>query len=215
MIASTPAHSVSPGLSSLPEVALDSRNQAIFEAAERTCGAPRVYRQRLLTEVREMLALCQLAGRLQVLWLDLSVGLRAKLSLEAPVPCRPDPAGPLQVAQCALLGLLYPAEAIVTPMPGYAFVRILAPRPVWLGCVSADANQILCLGTWLPAGTKVTDIILMTYGALSMQSTLLDVGDPAGVANAAAAVWWQCPANACRIPLSRDPFLRNEVNHVP
>ncbi len=215
MISCSSDDSVSPGLSTLPEVALDRHYQAIFEAAEKSCGAPRVYRHRLLSEAHDLLALCQLSGRLQVLWLDLAVGLRAKLSLEVPVPCLPDPVGPLQVARCALLGLLYPQEAIVMPLPGHAFVRILAPRPVWLGCVGPDANQMVCLGPSLPPGIPVIEIVLMTYGALSMQSTLINVHDPAGVANAEAAVWWQCPANACRIPLSREPFLRDEVPHVP
>ena len=97
------------------------------------------------------------------------------------------------------------------PQPGYAFVRILLPRPVWHSNVSPDLNQVLCLGPRLPAGIPLKEIILMTFGALTMQTTQLDLLDPAGVLNPAAADWWQ--RNTSRIPLSREPFLRNEVTY--
>jgi hypothetical protein len=165
----------------------------------------------LIAEARDLLALAQLSGRLIVHWLDLSAGLRAKVEMAVPVPCLPDPAGALQVAPRALLGLIYPPEAIIMPSPGYAFVRVLMPRPVWHSNVSPDSDQVLCLGPRLPAGIPLKEILLMTYGALSMQTTQLDLMDPAGVLNPAAADWWQ--RNAQRIPLTREPFLRTEVPH--
>ena len=95
---------------------------------------------------------------------------------------------------------------MLTPQPGYAFVSILQPRPVWHSNVSPDQNQVLCLGPQLPAGIPLKEIILMTYGALTLQTTQLDRLDPAGVLNPAAAEWWQ--HNTQWIPLTREPFLR-------
>jgi hypothetical protein len=127
------------------------------------------------------------------------------------VPCLPDPSGPLQVAARALLGILYPQAALLVPQPGYAFVRILQPRHVWLSVLSADVHQFLCLGTKLPPGIPLKEILLMTYGALSLQSIQINLHDPAGVLNPAAAEWWQ--RNTHLIPLSREPFQRAEVKH--
>jgi len=196
-------------LASLPAVPLDGCHQAVWEAAQKVCGGPPACRRRLIAEAHDLLALAQLSGRLIVHWLDLSAGLRAKVEMEVPVPCLPVPSGALQVAPRALLGVIYPQPAMIMPLPGHAFVRILAPRPVWHSTVSRDPNQVLCLGPSLPAGTPLKEILLMTYGALSMQTTQLDLLDPAGVLNPAAADWWQ--RNPARIPLTREPFLRPKV----
>jgi hypothetical protein len=200
-----------PTLFNLHALPLDAYHQAIWMAAQNVCGGPPSCRYRLIGEAHDLLALAQISGRLQVHWLDLSAGLRAKVEMEVPVACLPDPAGPLQIASCALLGLLYPLEAAVMAVPGYAFVRILHPRPVWYSSVSPDVNQVLCLGH-LATGFPLKEILLMTYGALSMQTTQLDLRDPAGVLNSAAADWWQ--RNTDRIPLTREPFLRTKPTHV-
>ena len=199
------------GLSQLPSVTLDAYHQAIWEVAQQQAGGPPTCRHRLIAEAHDFLALAQYSGRMIVHWLTLAGGLRAKVELEVPVPCLPDPAGPLQVAPRALLGVVYSQDAVLLPQPGYAFVHILQPRPVWLGNVSPDASQACCLGAKLPAGIPLIQLILMTYGALSMQTTQLDILDSAGVLNPAAADWWQ--RNPGRIPLSREPFLRGEVTH--
>jgi hypothetical protein len=52
----------------------------------------------------------------------------------------------------------------------------------------------------------LTEIVVMTYGALTMQSVMIDEQDSAGVLNRDAAHWWQ--QNLWRIPLSREPFIR-------
>ena len=48
----------------------------------------------------------------------------------------------------------------------------------------------------------------MSFAALTLQTFQIDVGNPGGVFNAAAAEWWQ--QNAHRIPLTREPFLGSE-----
>jgi hypothetical protein len=200
------------GLSQLNTVPLDAVHQSMWETAKQGCSGPAAVRQRLLHEGRSLLALAQISGRLQIHWLDLTEGLRAKVELEAPVPFMVDPSGPLQVGTSATLGVLYPAKAIFLPLPGYAFIRILQPRGVWLSNVAPDSaanrDQPLCLGTHLPGGIPLRDIMLMTYGSLTLTTTLLDTGDPAGLLNPAAAEWWQ--RNTGRIPLTREPFIRQK-----
>ena len=211
MSATNPTPPQSFSLSNLHKMPLFGYHQALLELAQKICGGPAACRHRLIAEAHDLLVLAQLSGRLLVHWLDLTAGLRAKVELDVPVPCLPDPAGPLQVVPRALLGVIYPPEAMLMPQPGYAFVRVLQPRPVWHSNVSPDHNQVLCLGPQLPAGMPLKEIILMTYGALTMQTTQLDLLDAAGLLNPAAADWWQ--RNTNRIPLTREPFLR-KVKHA-
>ena len=83
---------------------------------------------------------------------------------------------------------------------------ILAPANVWHANVSAEIpGQPLCLGESLPVGPRSVEIILSSYGALSMQTVMTDEADPVGVMNIEAAKWWQ--QNAQLIPLSDTAFL--------
>ena len=79
------------------------------------------------------------------------------------------------------------------------------------GVLTAEGAKLIDPSGQLPAGIPLKEIILMTYGALTMQTTQLDILDSAGVLNPFAADWWQ--RNTNRIPLSREPFLRSEVSH--
>ena len=197
------------GLSALSEVQLDERYRHILEFARGTCGGPTVWRQRKLVEVRELLALAQISRRLRIEWLDVSVDLRAVVEMRVTVPCLRSPDAQLQIASRALLGIVYRQEVMVSPQAGYSFVQILAPGPVWSASVSNDQAQVLCLGPSLPTGIALKEILLMTYGALTMQTIQLNSGDSAGVMNPAGAQWWSCENNLKKIPLSREPFLVN------
>jgi len=193
----------------LPSVSLAGPHLRQFEMAMTTmCGDP-IWRGRKQAEAHDLLALSQVApdGRLAVMSLDLCESLRALMILRVPVPCRPDTANRLPLRDIAMLGLTYPREAITHHLPGYAFVQILEPRSVWLPAVD-EARQALCLGPDMPVGIRVAELVLMSYGALSMQTTQLDERDTAGVFNPESALWWQ--QNADRIPLSRTPFLRQD-----
>lgn len=202
---------VGPGLSSLARVALSPPHEALWQAVARTAGGSPVVRERKLAEARDLLALAQVSRRLTVMWIDLSADLRALVEMLTPVPCLPDPAGPLQVAPRALLGVMYPETTPLRPQPGHAFVRILAPGPVFHPNVAMDSNQALCLGPTLPAGIPLREILLLTYGALTMANVQMDWGDPAGIVNREACAWFQ--ARPDRIPLSREPFIRPEESH--
>jgi hypothetical protein len=198
------------GLNALTQVVLNDRNQRLLDGALRTNGGDPPWRARKAAEARDLLALSQIAPprRFQVYSLEMSVALRALLWMQVPVACRPDQGGGLRIADHALLGLTYPRAAICQPFPGTAFMQILEPAEVWLPSVGA-IGQPLCLGTQLPCGIPAKELVLMTYGALSMQTIQIDEQDPAGVLNAEAARWWQAASSS--IPLSRTPFLKSDM----
>ncbi len=199
------------GLSDLGRVALNPPAERILESELLQSGGHPVWRTRKKVEARELLALAQIAppGRLSIETLSLREDLRAMVLLRVAVPCRPERDGEVVVAPYALLALRYPPEALFQSLPGFAFVQVLSPPCVWHANVSADPIQALCLGAQLPPGIRVTELILMTYGALSMQTVMIDEADPAGVLNVEAARWWQ--QNMRLVPLSAAPFLDREL----
>ncbi len=195
------------GLGSLPEVELpETMQKRLVEALGRSTGDP-VWKERKRAEARDLFALAHLApaGRLEVDFLDLREAVRAVVRLDVPVSTRPQPDGPVAVAENALLGLTYPREVLYKPLPGMSFVQIVQPASVFHANVVPGPVQLLCLGPSLPPGIRLTEIVLMAYGALSMQSVMIDPSDPAGLLNPEAAGWWQ--ENLDRVPLTRTAFL--------
>jgi hypothetical protein len=196
------------GLAGLQTVELIPENQRFLDHCMTSANGPPPWRGRKRAEARDLLVLSQIAPRLSVQFLDLREALRAVLLLRVPVPRLTAEGADLQVARNAVLGLTYIHAALREQLPGYAFIQILAPDCVWHANVAPDPVQPLCLGARLPAGIRVKELVLMAYGALSMQTVMIDELDAAGVLNPVAARWWQ--ANTGRIPLSRTAFLSNE-----
>lgn len=194
------------GLTALSEVPLLPHNREVLDRCQRDCQGPEAWRRRKLADARDVLALSQIAPRLAVIHLDLGHSIRLLADLRVTVPCMPRPEGELFIARRALLGVTYGQEALTTPQSGLSFVEILQPPRVWHANVLPKPGQPLCLGPRLPAGIPLVEVILMTYGALTMQTWMLDPEDSAGLANPAAARWWL--ANRERlIPLSTEPFI--------
>lgn len=193
------------GLAALAAVTLTAEHQRVLDEAMKGAGGPPVWRCRKQAEARDLLALTQIAPRLKVGWIDLTAALRVLLFLRVPVPCRPGAAGDLVIVPQAVLGLTYPQEALRQQLPGYSFLQVLSPGDVWHANVAFGPVRPLCLGAALPANVRAKELVLMAYGALSMQTVQIDEQDAAGVMNAQAAQWWQ--KNTARVPLSRAPFL--------
>jgi len=210
ILTSVPREVPPGGLAALGEVALTAESQRLLDQAAAWSAGPPAWRRRKLAEARDLLALSQIAGRLQLMGLDLHAALRALLCMQVAVPCLPEPAGDLVIADQAVLGLTYPQEALRQQLPGYAFIQVLAPDHVWHANV-ATANRSLCLGQRLPAGIRVKELVLMAYGGLSMQTVQIDELDAAGVMNPGAAQWWQ--RNLHRVPLTRAAFLSSDTGH--
>jgi hypothetical protein len=193
------------GLAALADVKLNEHYQRMLDDASAYAGGSPIWCRRKKAEARDLLALAQISGRLRVAMLDLAEPLRALMWLAAPVPCRPDERGELRIADGALLGLTYGEEAIRQALPGYAFLQVLAPADPWHANIVKSPIRALCLGPQLPAGVRVKELILMAYGALTMQTVQYDEFGAIGVFNLEAARWWQ--QNQHRIPLTREPFL--------
>jgi hypothetical protein len=192
------------GLAALREVNLGAEFETMLEQARVTAGGSALWRARKIAELRDIFALATISDRIVIEWFDVCTDLRMLLALRAPVPLRgPEPGALLVIGPDARLGLTYRPEVLSAPQPGYSFVQILTPGGVHHPNVSADDYQAVCLGQ-LPIGIPLKEILLLTYGALSMQTVNFSL-DAAGVLNPAAAAWWQ--QNTHRIPLSREPFL--------
>lgn len=193
------------GLSDLAKVQLDTERMECLERAARDSGGPPAIRARKRAEAHDLLAMSQLAPRLNVIELNLHHSFRAAIHLRGPVPCRPTADGPLKIEYDTMLGLNYRHESFAKPTPGWGFIQLLMPRRCWHANVSSDAVQALCLGNQLPAGVRVRDLVLMAFGALTMQTVQVDEYDPAGVLNKEAAMWWQ--ANLNLVPLTEEAFV--------
>jgi hypothetical protein len=194
------------GLSDLDRVTLLPQQEERLRRLRESSLGPPPWRARKECEVRDLLALGQIAERMTVLGIEWTTELRALVRLRAPVPCMPPGARDLVVADQVDLALLYPEAILRGPLPGFAIVEILSPREVHHANVSAGrASQRLCLGVNVPRGYPLREAVLASYAALTMQSVMVDELDPGGVMNSEAARWWQ--ANAGRIPLTRAPFL--------
>lgn len=194
-----------PGLSQLHQVKLSDQDEAYLQSlAPQFCGQPlwRAYKAKM---TRELLALAQITDRLKYFWFDVSGDFRVLLHMRVTVPCLPDPHGPLQVADHAIIGLNYREEHMTEAQPGYVFISIVRPSAVWLANVAPDFGQPLCLGPKLERAYPVKELIVNTYLALTLNSFQFSETDPAGILNRDAAIWWQ--HNTKLIPLSREPFI--------
>jgi hypothetical protein len=195
-----------PGLSDLDRVALLPRNQEWLQQVKESSLGPAPWRARKIPEVRDLLALAQIADRMTVLEIDATTELRAVVRMRAPAPCMPPGAKDLVVADRVDLALFYPEAILRGPLPGMAIVEIVEPRSVFHANVGGiGLSQRLCLGVNVPRGYPLREAVLASYAALAMQSVMVDELDPGGVLNRAAAKWWQ--SNTDRIPLSTAPFL--------
>ncbi|MFQ5503612.1 MAG: hypothetical protein ACE5F1_02315 [Planctomycetota bacterium] len=196
----------SAGLAGIRNRGLGHASASLLEEATSASQGSPVWRTRKRIEAHDLLALAEIASRLEVETLDLTVSLRAVVRLRVPVPCKPRSADSVVIASGAVLGLSYPQAALLRRLRGFPFVQILAPRDVWLPNVGSGPLQILCLGDSLLQGIRVTELLLLAYRALSMQEVELDELSPLGVYHLEAARYWQDRGPAA-IPLTRDTFL--------
>ncbi|MFI5382206.1 MAG: hypothetical protein ACHRHE_23160 [Tepidisphaerales bacterium] len=193
-------------LTALGQVPLLSPYPEMLAAAMKSSTGPTWWRRRKEIEAYELLALAQISGRVVVLELELTESIRAIVQGDLPVPRLPEGANAIEVARNAVLAIRYPEVAVHAPQPGFAFVQVLGPDRVWLANVAPGRVQALCLGATIPAAIPLRDLLIMSFGALSMQTVMLDERDHAGVLNAVAARWWQ--ERLPLMPLTREPFIR-------
>lgn len=189
------------GLIDLAGASLSPELARLHDGAVANALGPLPWRRRKATEARELCGLAQRAPRVELRALDLRTELRALVRLAVPVAVRAATGSDgFTVALGAEVAVVYPLQALRGALPGYSFVRVLRPRPVWHPNVHA-VGQELCLGVSLPAGLRVVELVLASYRALAMQTLQVDEQDSAGVMHLEAARWWQ--ANLDRAPLTQ------------
>jgi hypothetical protein len=191
-------------LSDLSRVELAPRYEAALQRASGTAGGDRVWRERKVAEGRDLCALASLAPRMSIENLSLDTDLVAIVRLQMPVPCRFGD-GDLVVAGEAVLGIRYPREALLRPLPGTAFVQVLRPLGAFVPTVADGPVQVACLGDKLPAGIRVTELVLLAFRSLALQDHTIDERDPAGVFRADAARFYQ--EHPEWLPLTDEPFV--------
>src|SRR5262245_42440087 len=137
------------GLSSLNTVTLTPDKQRILDKVAPGATGPEPWRRRQLSAGHELLAIDQITGRTELLFLDLTGPLRAVIRMRVPVPTRRDGTGPLTIAPMAVLGLTLRPEYVSSRQPGTSFFEVLEPRHVYHAHVSPSymppGVQILCL----------------------------------------------------------------------
>ena len=195
------------GLDNLHQVKLVDPYRRLLEQAEHAARGSAVWRLRKQAELREILCLAQIAPyRLHIQAIEFGAEpLSLTIALHVPVPLRPGTDGVLPRADAALIQLHYPMEICRQPVHGVAFAAIVAPSNVFHPNVRPEKPQVLCLGTVLPRGMPLREIIVLSYLSLSLQSVTMSEKDVAGVMNLPAARYYQ--ANMSVVPLTREPFL--------
>jgi hypothetical protein len=195
------------GLDGLRDFELSDRGTAMLDQAIGHCTGPARWQSRKIAEAREILALAEMAppGRMSVEYLDVASEIRAACRMQVPAPWRRED-GEVCISNSATLGMVYPERAVTQQIPGFGFIELMLPRPVFHPSIAAQAGipQLICLGQ-LPAGMRCTDLLLLAYGALSMQTVQFDERDRLGVMNIEAAKYWQ--QRSREVPLSRTAFL--------
>ena len=206
-------------LSELGSVQLEDFYRAMFEAAVSRCIGSAPYPKRMKVELYEFLALAQISGgRIEPLAATFEGEFQMHFILHAPVPMK-NAEDEVVIFDWAHIHLRYPEEALSQALPGTAFVRILKPNRVFHPNASEPGpgipGQVLCLGAAMPPATRLREIVMITWGALTLQSVSLDLMDPAGVLNPDAVLYWQSPVARERIPLTTEPFLNPRALAVP
>lgn len=202
------------GLTDLHRQPLTPYHEELMRELTSTSQGSPIWRARKRSELRELLALSQIAPRLRVLAVEMETELRAFLALRVPVPCLAPGEEELSIADSARIVVRYPKDLMHRPFPGYELIQILAPTNVLHPNVSpsradaegrATSSQLLCLGARVLRNYPLRELVLQTYSALCLQAISLDRMDPQGVMNPAAVSYWNARTDS--IPLTTEPFL--------
>jgi hypothetical protein len=165
-----------------------------------------VWRSFAVRPLAEVMLLAGRAGplRLRLEFIEIcAAAVRLIVAMKVPVPVRAGD-GPVEISEQALLAVSYPREAMIHALPGLGVVQVLSPLGIFHPNIGGPGQQI-CLGASLPARIRLSELIFMCYGALSLQSVNFDAMDPLGVMNGAAAEWWG--RNRSQVPLTRASLL--------
>lgn len=191
-----------------------------FGASRQPCGAPdeqhsrRVVEQALAANtgkrpwratkenaLRDVLAVTEQTSRVRVLAADIEGDLSLFLWLRAPAPCWPTN-GQLGIATEAIVHLCYQELWLSEAPHGQAPAGIIQPFNFYAPNAAPAPRASLCLGV-LPAGLPVSELLQLTYLALTLQTLTLD--ETEGVLNPHACDFYRDHPQF--IPLTRTSLL--------
>lgn len=181
---------------------------AMLAAASALAGGSAPWRNRKRAEAADLVAFGRRAARrFEVASFDLRTDLRAIVRIRTPVPLREG--GQITIGTSALLGLMLPEEFMTRPVSGTGAVCVLFPaHSVQHGNIAPVPGQPMCLGSALPPGIPLRELVVMAWSALSLQpGFVVEARDPAGVLNPEAAAFWD--GERANLPLLNDRSFLN------
>ena len=167
-------------------------------------GGSKAWQTWKVTQVEEVVQdLVNRSPRMEMVNIQLEGDLSLIYRIQMPVPLVPK-GRLLDLSGVAVFHLTYRENWRWESPPGWAPLGIFSRRPVWHPNVSLDLRGVLCLGA-LPPSTRLKEIVLLGYYALTLQETVLDELDPNGVLNSEACDYYR--SHPEYIPLCREGLL--------
>ena len=160
----------------------------------------------------ELIELVGSSSRIGLLDVNLEGDFNALVYISTPVPIAPEH-GRLRIGDHALVHLHYESVWLSEPIPSWMPAGVVSPRGLFLPNAAMGMQQPICLGAISP-GTPVTDLLLLSYYALSLQTAMLD--ETEGVMNAQACEFYRDHPEY--MPLTRtgllDPWSLDDLQHL-
>ena len=141
--------------------------------------------------------------RMEMVSIQLEGDLSLIYKIQMPVPLAPK-GHLLGFSGVAVFHLSYRENWRWENPPGWGPLGIFSRRPVWHPNVSLEHRGVICLGA-LPPSTRLKEIVLLGYYALTLQESVLDELDPGGVLNFEACEYYR--SHPEYIPLCREGLL--------
>ncbi len=187
------------------EAAAQARvNRIMLKQALQGNGGSKPWRGWKASQAEEVVEdLVNPSPRMEMVSIQLEGDLSLIYRIQMPVPLVPK-GRLLDLSGVAVFHLTYRENWRWESPPGWAPLGIFSRRPVWHPNVSLDLRGVLCLGA-LPPSTRLKEIVLLGYYALTLQETVLDELDPIGVLNPEACDYYR--SHPEYIPLCREGLL--------
>ncbi len=179
-------------------------HRIMLDQALQENGGSKPWQSWKASQVKEVMEdLVNRSPRMEMVSIQLEGDLSLIYRVRMPVPLVPQ-GHLLELSGVAVFHLSYREMWRWENPPGWGPLGIFSRRPVWHPNVSLDQRGVLCLGA-LPPSTRLKEIVLLGYYALTLQETVLDEMDPIGVLNPEACDYYR--SHPEYIPLCTEGLL--------
>ena len=199
-------------MTNLPKNSRESRIQAaqarvhriMLDQALQGNGGSKPWQSWKASQAEEVVEdLVNRSPRMEMVSIQLEGDLSLIYKIQMPVPLAPQ-GHLLGFSGVAVFHLTYRENWRWENPPGWGPLGIFSRRPVWHPNVSLEHRGVICLGA-LPPSTRLKEIVLLGYYALTLQETVLDELDPVGVLNPEACDYYR--SHPEYIPLCTEGLL--------